>query len=178
MLRLMPYLEEALSESDRVYRGQLNRWSESLDFPPGIDGLGLFKARFISGLFVWYAFADKWIQKNEMIVTTFADAVSGGALHPFVHDDKYPPIDRSQAKAVVSPLITVCFDAIGNELSSPKTGLPNSKGFRRLVELQYLVLSESIKVPIPEFPAALEMPIRSTILSYLNLCVRCIGLLR
>jgi len=134
MVRLIPFLEEALSESDRVYRGQAKRWAELLNVPVTIDGLGLFEARFMSGLFAWYPFADLWVRKNEASVTTFADTVLGAALHPFVHNDEYPSLDSSRAKEVVPKFITVCYDAIRDELLSPKTGLSNSKGFRRLVE--------------------------------------------
>ena len=43
--------------------------------------------------------------------------------------------------------------------------------------MQYLVLSDSINAPIRNFPESLETAIRSIIISYLHLCVRCMGLL-
>jgi len=112
---------------------------------------------------------------------TFLNVVSGGALDPFLHNNEYPPLDTSKAKAVAPNLIKVCLDSIREELLSPKTSIVlNSKGFRKLVEMQYHVPSESINAPNNKFPAdlILEPVVRGCVTSHLHLCVRCIGLLR
>jgi hypothetical protein len=180
-LRLMPFLEEALSEGDRVYRGQLQRWSELSGIPVTVSGLGLFKARVIAGSFVGYAFADVWMEKSEDEFATFVNMLSGAAWAPFSEDNRYPPLERSQAKAVMLPTMMECFSAIRIEFASPKSGIiPTSPGFRRLIELQNGAFGESISSLSEPSVAnlALNQWATTNVLSNLHLCVHCIGVLR
>jgi hypothetical protein len=65
-LRLMPFVEEALSEWDRTYQGEVKRLSELINIPINVRGLGLFKARLISGLYIAYAFQTfGWKKTSE-----------------------------------------------------------------------------------------------------------------
>src|SRR6266567_5217124 len=73
-LRLMPLLEEALSEADRVYRNQVAMWSSQSNTQVAISGRGLLKARLIAGAIVGHAFATIWAQKSEAEVMTFCNA--------------------------------------------------------------------------------------------------------
>jgi hypothetical protein len=179
-LRLIPLLEEALSEADRVYRNQVAMWSSQSKTQVALSGRGLLKARLIAGAFVGHAFARIWAQKSEAEVMTFCNALSGAAWEPFVAKTGYPHLERSDAVSFASGTIWACLAAIQEEFSSPKTDvMPTSDGFKKLIEFQHDALTESIGRSSYQSSAKqiLESAITSTVSSYLHLSARCITLL-
>ena len=180
VLRLMPFVDEALSEGDRTYQAEVKRLSEVINIPIKMTGLGLFKARLISGLYIAYAFANVWMEKDERAVMNFVNAVSGKALDPFIRNTEYPKLDVRQAKAIIPGLVDLCFAAIRDELLKAKTSMSTSNGFKDLVEVQLQVIDESINTPESRFPAdsVAVTAARNSVTRQLHRCVRCIRLLR
>jgi hypothetical protein len=179
-LRLMPFVDEALLEGNRTCQGEVKRLADLINIPISVRGLGLFKARLISGLYIAYAFANVWMEKDEQAVMNFVNAVSGKALDPFIRNAEYPKLDVRQAKAIIPGLVDLCFAAIRDELLNAKTSMSTSNGSKDLVEMQLQVIDESINTSERRFPAdfAVVTVARNSVTRQLHRCVRCIRLLR
>ncbi len=135
---------EMADEAERVYRGQLDIYSEDYGVTE-ISARGILKARLFGATFMLVAFGLKWINETQHM-EKMMQATSGIGMLAFDSSNDVPQISRTDAASFSGDYIMKVLKAILTEVKTgPSTPDNPSEGFERLVSLWVDALMESIK---------------------------------
>ncbi len=136
---------EMADEMERVYRGQLDIYSEDYSATE-ISARGVLKARLFGATFMLVAFTLKWRETQH--IDKMMQATSGIGMLAFESSNCIPQLSKKDAVSFAGDYIMKVLKAILAEVKqAPSTPDNPSEGLEKLVKLWVEALMESIEAP-------------------------------
>jgi hypothetical protein len=139
---LLPFIQEAAVEADRMYRNFIAIHSAELG-PVELSERGLYKARLHAAVIVACAFPLKWPNSEDEFLELL-NVVSALGLEPLGDPPRAPELSREDARSVAWDYMkNVLVAALGELRAGPSLPAQQSEGFMALIALYREALDES-----------------------------------